>query len=133
MTKKSQSKPNGNAGDGKRGGSTRANNPRVSKGAKTQQGKDDVTVSRKNGVEKKGVTERKQKPAAKKAIAAKRTSAKVPKSPTVQARHSFSPTVGELDLHLFGEGRHELIYEKLGAHLITNEGEKGVSFDASSW
>jgi 1,4-alpha-glucan branching enzyme len=128
MTKKSQGKPNGDVSDGKRGGSTRANNPRVSKGAKTQQGKDGVTVSRKNSVEKKGVTERKQKPAAKKPIAAKRTSAKVPKSPTVQANHSFSPTVGELDLHLFAEGRHEFIYEKLGAHLVTHEGEKGVSF-----
>src|SRR5882672_8991017 len=128
MTKKSQGKPNGDAGDGKRGGSTRGNNPRVSKGAKTPQGKDDVTVSRKNSVEKKGVTERKQKPAAKKPIAAERTSAKAPKSPALQANHSFSPTVGDLDLHLFGEGRHELIYEKLGAHLITHEGEKGVSF-----
>jgi len=41
---------------------------------------------------------------------------------------SFSSTLGELDLYLFGEGRHEQIYEKLGAHLITHEGAKGVSF-----
>ena len=26
------------------------------------------------------------------------------------------PTIGELDLHLIGEGRHEQLYEKLGAH-----------------
>src|SRR6476660_8260487 len=38
------------------------------------------------------------------------------------------PMLGELDLHLFGEGRHELIYEKLGAHAITHDGVKGVSF-----
>src|SRR5258705_920161 len=38
------------------------------------------------------------------------------------------PILGELDLHLFGEGRHELIYEKLGAHEITHDGVKGVSF-----
>jgi len=38
------------------------------------------------------------------------------------------PIIGELDLHLFGEGRHELIYEKLGAHAITHDGVKGVSF-----
>jgi 1,4-alpha-glucan branching enzyme len=128
MTKKSQSKPNGDAGDGKRGGSTRKSSRRVSKGAKPKKGKDGVTVPRKNSIEKKRLTERKQKPAGKKPIAAKRTSAKVPKSPALQASHSFSPTVGELDLHLFGEGRHELIYEKLGAHLITHEGKKGVSF-----
>src|SRR5713101_6903570 len=40
----------------------------------------------------------------------------------------FSPILGEVDLYLFGEGRHELIYQKLGAHVITHEGVKGVSF-----
>ncbi len=39
-----------------------------------------------------------------------------------------SAILGEIDLHLFGEGRHELIYQKLGAHLTTREGVKGVSF-----
>ncbi len=38
------------------------------------------------------------------------------------------PTLGDIDLHLFGEGRHERIYDKLGAHVITHEGVKGVSF-----
>ena len=32
--------------------------------------------------------------------------------------------LGELDLHLAGEGRHERIYERLGAHVV----EEGVSF-----
>src|SRR5687768_8065617 len=41
---------------------------------------------------------------------------------------SFSPTLGEIDLHLFGEGTHERIYDKLGAHVITHEGVKGVAF-----
>jgi 1,4-alpha-glucan branching enzyme len=40
----------------------------------------------------------------------------------------FSPTLGELDLHLFGEGKHERIYEKLGAHVVTHEGLPGVAF-----
>ena len=35
---------------------------------------------------------------------------------------------GEIDLHLFGEGRHERIYEKLGAHLITRGDQPGVAF-----
>jgi 1,4-alpha-glucan branching enzyme len=43
-------------------------------------------------------------------------------------RDPFSPILGEVDLYLFGEGRHELIYQKLGAHVITREGVKGVSF-----
>ena len=36
--------------------------------------------------------------------------------------------LGELDLHLFAEGKHEHIYKKLGAHAITQNGVKGVSF-----
>ena len=32
--------------------------------------------------------------------------------------------IGELDLHLAGEGRHERIYERLGAHVV----DEGVSF-----
>jgi 1,4-alpha-glucan branching enzyme len=36
--------------------------------------------------------------------------------------------LGEVDLHLFNEGRHERIYEKLGAHVITHEGKRGVAF-----
>jgi len=40
----------------------------------------------------------------------------------------FPPTLGEIDLHLFGEGKHERIYEKLGAHVITHEGKRGVVF-----
>ena len=60
-----------------------------------------------------------------KATASKRRGSKSPKS---QSTNPFAPTLGELDLHLFGEGRHLLIYQKLGAHAITHEGVKGVSF-----
>jgi 1,4-alpha-glucan branching enzyme len=37
-------------------------------------------------------------------------------------------TFGEIDLHLFGEGRHEEIYKKLGAHVTKVGRTKGVSF-----
>jgi len=37
-------------------------------------------------------------------------------------------SLGDIDLHLFGEGRHEEIYKKLGAHLTTVGRTKGVSF-----
>jgi 1,4-alpha-glucan branching enzyme len=57
--------------------------------------------------------------------ATKRRSAEAKALPT---SNSFSPTLGEVDLYLFGEGRHEQIYEKLGAHVITLDGVKGVSF-----
>ena len=40
----------------------------------------------------------------------------------------FASNLGDIDLHLFGEGKHELIYEKLGAHCITHEGKRGVAF-----
>ncbi|MEA2203989.1 MAG: 1,4-alpha-glucan branching enzyme [Blastocatellia bacterium] len=41
---------------------------------------------------------------------------------------SFLPTLGELDLYLFGAGKHERIYDKLGAHPMIHEGVKGVAF-----
>ena len=47
---------------------------------------------------------------------------------TVQDPYSFPPTVGELDLHLAGEGRHEDIYQRLGAHVRELEGVAGTAF-----
>jgi 1,4-alpha-glucan branching enzyme len=41
---------------------------------------------------------------------------------------SFTPTLGDLDLHLFGEGKHLRIYDKLGAHPITHKRKRGVAF-----
>jgi 1,4-alpha-glucan branching enzyme len=42
--------------------------------------------------------------------------------------YSFPPTVGEVDVHLAAEGRHEDIYERLGAHVRELEGVTGTSF-----
>jgi 1,4-alpha-glucan branching enzyme len=42
--------------------------------------------------------------------------------------YGFLPTLGEQDLYLFNEGNEHRIYTKLGAHLRTIEGVKGVSF-----
>ena len=42
--------------------------------------------------------------------------------------YRFWPTVGDLDLHLFGEGRHEQLWRMLGAHVRTTEGVAGTSF-----
>jgi 1,4-alpha-glucan branching enzyme len=42
--------------------------------------------------------------------------------------YAFPPTLGELDLHLASEGRHERIYERLGAHVREIEGVVGTSF-----
>jgi 1,4-alpha-glucan branching enzyme len=47
---------------------------------------------------------------------------------TVHDPYSFLPTLGELDLHLAGEGRHEELYERLGAHVREVEGVTGVGF-----
>jgi 1,4-alpha-glucan branching enzyme len=38
------------------------------------------------------------------------------------------PTLGDMDLHLFGEGRHRRLWEVLGAHCRTHDGMEGVSF-----
>jgi len=42
--------------------------------------------------------------------------------------YRFGPVLGELDLHLFAEGNHLRLYEKMGAHAITHEGVDGISF-----
>src|SRR5262245_494611 len=47
---------------------------------------------------------------------------------TIRDPYAFMPTIGELDLHLFGEGRHEEIYNKLGAHVLSVNRVPGVSF-----
>ena len=36
---------------------------------------------------------------------------------TIDDPYAFLPTLGELDQYLIGEGRHEELYEKLGAHI----------------
>ena len=47
---------------------------------------------------------------------------------TIDDPYRFTPTIGELDLHLVGEGRHEELYEKLGAHVIEHDGVTGTAF-----
>jgi 1,4-alpha-glucan branching enzyme len=42
--------------------------------------------------------------------------------------YGFMPVLGDLDLHLFGEGNHLEIYEKLGAHVMTIDEVRGVCF-----
>src|SRR5207237_70094 len=47
---------------------------------------------------------------------------------TIEDPYAFGPTIGDLDLHLIGEGRHEELYEKLGAHVIEHQGVRGTAF-----
>lgn len=42
--------------------------------------------------------------------------------------YAFLPTLSDEDLHYFGEGRHDRIYEKLGGHLKVHQGVSGVAF-----
>jgi 1,4-alpha-glucan branching enzyme len=47
---------------------------------------------------------------------------------TIRDPYSFAPTLGEMDLHLIGEGRHEDLYGKLGAHVTEIDGVVGTAF-----
>jgi 1,4-alpha-glucan branching enzyme len=47
---------------------------------------------------------------------------------TQRDAYAFPPTLGELDTYLVGEGRHEQLYERLGAHVREVEGVIGTSF-----
>ena len=42
--------------------------------------------------------------------------------------YRFPPVLTDFDLHLFGEGAHYRLYEKLGARVIEHAGVKGVCF-----
>lgn len=47
---------------------------------------------------------------------------------TLDDPYAYLPTLGELDLHLVGEGRHEELYERLGAHVREIDGVAGTAF-----
>ena len=47
---------------------------------------------------------------------------------TVDDPYRFWPTMGELDLHLLGEGRHEGLWRHLGAHVRVHQAVTGTSF-----
>ena len=42
--------------------------------------------------------------------------------------YRFLPTLGETDLYLIGEGRHEKLWTVLGTHVRTMDGVSGISF-----
>ena len=47
---------------------------------------------------------------------------------TARDPYSYGPLLGPLDLHLFAEGNHWQLYEKLGAHLLNIGGVDGCLF-----
>ena len=47
---------------------------------------------------------------------------------TIGDPYRFLPTLGEMDIYLAGEGRHEELYAKLGAHVTEHQGVRGTAF-----
>jgi 1,4-alpha-glucan branching enzyme len=47
---------------------------------------------------------------------------------TIRQPYSFPPTLGDLDLHLWTEQKHDKIWEKMGAHVREVEGVQGTAF-----
>ncbi|MDN4615052.1 1,4-alpha-glucan branching protein GlgB [Leifsonia sp. F6_8S_P_1B] len=47
---------------------------------------------------------------------------------TADDPYRFSPTIGSVDLHLIGEGRHEQLWEALGSHVRDLGGVVGTAF-----
>src|SRR6266511_4719261 len=47
---------------------------------------------------------------------------------TIDDPYRFWPTIGELDQHLLGEGRHERLWQRLGAHEMILDGVAGTAF-----
>jgi len=46
----------------------------------------------------------------------------------IQDPYAFEKTITDFDCHIFGEGRHYGIYDKMGAHLETVNGVEGTRF-----
>ncbi|MGW3306269.1 1,4-alpha-glucan branching enzyme [Streptomyces sp. NPDC001073] len=46
----------------------------------------------------------------------------------VEDAYRFLPALGDLDLHLIGEGRHEELWQALGARTMTHQGVAGTRF-----
>ncbi|NMG37831.1 1,4-alpha-glucan branching protein GlgB [Chelativorans sp. ZYF759] len=51
-----------------------------------------------------------------------------PESWIVEDPYAFGPVLGDLDEHLFAEGKHLDLYRRLGSHPVTHEGVEGVAF-----
>jgi 1,4-alpha-glucan branching enzyme len=47
---------------------------------------------------------------------------------TIEDPYRFWPTLGEMDLHLIGEGRHEMMWCNMGAHMRLHQDVRGASF-----
>jgi 1,4-alpha-glucan branching enzyme len=47
---------------------------------------------------------------------------------TAEDPYRFSPSIGDLDLYLWAEGRHEQLWQMLGAHYRTHDNVIGTSF-----
>jgi 1,4-alpha-glucan branching enzyme len=47
---------------------------------------------------------------------------------TIRDPYRHWPTLGEVDLHLIGEGRHERLWEALGARVMEHEDVQGTAF-----
>ncbi len=45
-----------------------------------------------------------------------------------QDPYGFAPTIGDIDLHLFNEGTHRRLWERMGARVLSHEGVNGVAF-----
>jgi len=42
--------------------------------------------------------------------------------------YAFAPSIGELDLHLFQEGKHLALYRRFGSQVVSHGGVRGTSF-----
>ncbi len=67
---------------------------------------------------------------AKRSLRSYRLEVGYPDVPPVVVRdaYSFAPSLGELDLHLISEGRHEQLWDALGAHPRKLDGATGTAF-----
>jgi 1,4-alpha-glucan branching enzyme len=119
------------------------NTTKTEKSAKTTKAKSAKSTGTKSSTTKatKAKSGTKKTTTAKAAGSAKATPAKNTRKKTTKAAPAKEPEVmeeeqavipyslfTEFDIHLFKEGKHYSLYQKLGSHIIEHKGTKGVYF-----
>ena len=94
---------------------------------------DAVTAIRADGTPHRARARRRRALAGHRARRPARRTRSRPRTRTVRAwtaddPYRFVPSVGEVDLYLWGEGRHEQLWHVLGAHYRPHEDVQGTSF-----
>ena len=91
-------------------------------------GKKDKSKSKEKSKSKAKASKSREKLATKKGSKKAKRAAKVQKEKIVPAEPSGFSLLSDFDIHLFREGKHANLYEKMGSHEVEVDGVQGTFF-----